>query len=56
MLESNSERNVGSYIIHYTLYISLKLLLSDEHFDKVGNRNFSAEIYIPDDLRKRGNS
>ena len=27
---------------------SLKLSSSDEHFDNVGNRNFSTEIYIPD--------
>ena len=29
-------------------FISLKLSSSDEHFDNVGNRNFSTEIYIPD--------
>ena len=34
-------------------FISLKLLSSDEHFDKVGNRNFSAEIYISDDVKER---
>ena len=33
-------------------FISLKLFSSDEHFDKVGNRNFSAKIYIPDDLKE----
>ena len=49
-VESNSERNVE--VLQFK-FKSLKLFPSDEHFDKVGNRNFSAEIYIPDDLKEK---
>ena len=49
---------MNTFTLHYITFkfISLKLFSNDEHFDKVGNRNFSAEIYIPDDLKERTRS
>ena len=51
-MESNSEKTLRE-MLEVFKFKSLKLLSSDEHFDKVGNRNFSAEIYIPDNLKEK---
>ena len=52
-MESNSEETLKEMLEVFKFkFISLKLLSSDEHFDKVGNRNFSGEIYIPDDFKE----
>ena len=50
-MESNSEETLREMLEVFKFkFISLKLSSSDEHFDNVGNRNFSTEIYIPDDV------